>query len=202
MDNYRELIKNRKPDIRHVSDMKEVIYDKEWLKNAPDSELYYMYRKVKEENGLVNHITVVPSKMLGKEYVKTKGHYHSKDNYGEVYAVLEGQGLFLAQKKKHEPEIIEDVFFVEAKKGEYVAIPAGYGHVMINDSVDDLITIDWSSEDCKGVYDLFMEKQGACYYYTKSGWIKNENYKQVPELRSEKPLKSMPENLDFLYGKQ
>jgi len=200
MDNYKELIKNRKPDIRHVSDMKEVVYDKEWLKNAPDSELYYMYRKVKEENGLVNHITVMPSKMLGKEYVKTKGHYHTKPSYGEVYAVLEGQGLFLSQKEKN--GIIEDVFCVKAKKGEYVAIPPDYGHVMINDSSEELIAMDWSSEDCKGNYEPILEKKGACYYYIKSGWIKNENYEKTPELRFKEPLKSMPENLDFLYGKQ
>ena len=201
MENYKQLIENRKPDIRHLNDMKDVIYDKGWLEKSPNDKLYFMYRNVKEENGLVNHITIVPAKMLGKEYIKTKGHYHNKDNYGEIYRVLEGKGLFLAQKKKGEPGMIEDVFFIKAEKGEYVVIPSGYGHVMINDSSNDLITMDWSSEECKGVYDLFMERQGACYYYTKSGWIKNENYKQIPELRSEKSLESMPKNLDFLYGK-
>jgi oxalate decarboxylase/phosphoglucose isomerase-like protein (cupin superfamily) len=40
--------------------------------------------------------------------------------------------------------------------------------------------------------------QGACYYYTKNGWIKNENYKNVPPLRFEESLKSEPTNLDFL----
>jgi len=40
--------------------------------------------------------------------------------------------------------------------------------------------------------------QGACYFYTKSGWIKNKNYKFVPKIRFEKPLKEKPKNLDFL----
>jgi hypothetical protein len=45
---------------------------------------------------------------------------------------------------------------------------------------------------------------GACYYYIlqpgsgQATWIKNENYKSVPELRFEQPVKSVPENLDFL----
>jgi glucose-6-phosphate isomerase len=199
MEDYKRLIKNRKPDIRHLNDMKEVVYDKEWVKNAPNYDLYYMYRKVKEQNGLVNHITVVPPRMLGKEYVKTKGHYHTRKKYGEIYAVLEGRGVFLSQKEKN--GIIEDVFCVKAEKGEYVVIPPAYGHVMINDSSKDLITIDWSSEECRGDYSLITEKGGACYFYTKSGWIKNDNYEKVPELRFEKPKKTMPENLDFLYGK-
>lgn len=199
MENYKQLIKDRKPDIRHLNDMKEVVYDKEWLKTAPNSELYYMYRKVKEENGLVNHITVIPPRMLGEEYIKTKGHYHTEKEYGEIYAVLEGKGLFLSQKEKD--GIIEDVFYVKAEKGEYVMIPSGYGHVMINDSLRDLVTIDWSSEKCKGDYSLIVKRGGACYFYTKSGWIKNNNYKKVPDLRSEEPKESMPENLDFLYGK-
>jgi len=201
MEDYKQLIQNRTPDVRHLFDMKEVVYDKEWLKAAPNDELYFMYRKVNEDNGLVNHVTVVPAKMLGKEYIKTKGHYHSEDNYGEVYKVLQGKGIFLAQKKKDDPGIIEDVFYVKAEKGEYVVIPSGYGHVMINDSLGDLVTIDWSSEKCKGDYSLIVEKEGACYFYTKSGWMKNNNYKTVPELRSEEPKRLMPENLDFLYGK-
>jgi oxalate decarboxylase/phosphoglucose isomerase-like protein (cupin superfamily) len=40
--------------------------------------------------------------------------------------------------------------------------------------------------------------KGGCYYYTKSGWVKNKNYEKTPELRFEKPLKSIPKNIDFL----
>lgn len=198
MEDYKQLIKNRKPDIRHLLDMKEVIYDKQWLSTAPNDELYYMYRKVREENNLVNHITVIPPKMLGKEYIKTKGHYHSDKKYGELYRVLEGKGLFLLQSKNN--GAIEDVYYVEAEKGEYIPVLPGYGHIMINNSSENLVTIDWSVEQCKGIYEPILEKQGGCYYFTNSGWIKNENYKEVPELRSEEPLKSMPKNLNFLYG--
>ena len=69
-------LKNKKPDVRHLNDMKDVIYDKEWLKSASNLELYYMYRGVEEKDGLRYDITIIPSRMLGKEYVKTKGHEH------------------------------------------------------------------------------------------------------------------------------
>ena len=184
-----------KPDVRHLNDMKEVICDKEWLKTAGNPELYYMYRGLKEENDLKYNITVLPARMLGKEFVKTKGHVHI-GNYGETYTVLEGEAIYLMQKTKD--EIVEDVYAVKAKKGESVIIPPYYGHVTINPSGVDLKTGDWSSKNCKSDYSLFERLQGACYCYTKEGWVKNENYKNVPQIRFEKPLKSLPKDLSFL----
>ena len=197
-----------KPDVRHLNDMKEVIYDKEWLKTAGNPELYYMYRGLKEENDLKYNITVLPARMLGKEFVKTKGHVHI-GNYGEIYTVLEGEAIYLMQKTKPftffnkvkgKDEIVEDVYAVKAKKGESTIIPPGYGHVTINPSGVDLKTGDWSSKNCKSDYSLFEKLGGACYYHTKEGWIKNENYKNVPQIRFEKPSKSLPKDLSFLRG--
>lgn len=190
-------LKNIKPDVRHLDDIRDVIYDKEWLKTAPNLELYYMYRGLKEENSLKYNITVVPSKMLGQEFVKTKGHVHI-GNYGETYTVLEGKAIYLMQKTKG--NIVEDVYAVKAQKGESVIIPPLYGHTTINPSDQDLKTGDWSSKECKSDYTLFEKLEGACYYYTKKGWVKNEHYQSVPQMRFEKPLKSLPEDLSFLKG--
>jgi glucose-6-phosphate isomerase len=188
---------NLTPDVRKLSDMKNVIYDQEWLKTAPDSDIYYMYRNLKEDDGLKYNITVTMPKMLGQEFPKTKGHVHI-GNFKEIYIVLEGEAIYLMQKTNG--GVVEDVYAVKAKKGEAVIIPAGYGHVTINSSDIELKTGDWTSINCKSDYSLFEKMQGACYYYLKTGWVKNENYKSVPELRFEEPLKSIPENLDFLKG--
>lgn len=190
-------------EVRYLYDMKEVIYDKKWLKTAPNLELYYMHRGVKEKNGLRYDITVIPAIMLGEECNKTKGHEHV-GKYGEVYIVLEGEGIYLMQKQKE--DIIEDVYAVEAKKGEVVVIPPGYGHITINPWQKALKTANWMAKEVKSDYKPIQKMQGACYFYIlrpdsgQAGWIKNKNYKQVPKLRFEKPLKSMPKNLDFLRG--
>jgi len=185
-----------KPDIRFLKDMEKVLCDKEWFKTAPlDLELYYMYRSLEAKDGLRYDITVIPSQMLGKEFTKTKGHNHA-GNYGEVYIVLEGEGIYLMQKG--DGDKIEDVCAVRAKKGEIIAIPRGYGHVTINQSGKELKMANWVKEEDKGNFSLFEDMQGACYYYTNKGWIKNDNYKFVPPLRFEEPLKSMPSDLDFL----
>jgi glucose-6-phosphate isomerase len=184
------------PDVRHLDELRGLLYDKEWEKLSPNLELYYMYRMLKEDNGLRYDITIIPPKMLGSEFVKTKGHNHA-GFYGEVYMVLEGEGFYLFQKGDENE--IEDVCVTKAKKGDVIIIPAGYGHVTINPSdTEELKMANWVKKEDKGNFSLFEKMQGACYYYTKQGWIKNENYKSVPELRFEEPSKSVPENLNFL----
>ena len=42
------ILKN--PNIRFLYDIKKVVYDKKWLKTAPNLELYYMYRGLKKKN--------------------------------------------------------------------------------------------------------------------------------------------------------
>ena len=195
------------PDIRRLNDMREVLYDKDFEKNSPDIELYYMYRGVKEKNGLRYDITVIPPAFLGSEFVKTKGHYHI-GAYPELYMVLEGQALYLLQKRNAKGEV-EDVFSVCVKKGQCAVMPPFYGHVTINPSeTQDLKMANWISDNCKSDYSNFEKLQGACYYYVagpasakgsgEAQWIKNENYKSAPELRFEEPLKSIPQDLSFL----
>ena len=179
--------------------MREVLADQNFAKNSEDMDLYFMYRGVEKKGELRYDITVIPAKMLGDEFVKTKGHYHL-ENWQEVYTVLEGTAIYLMQKKNPNDETeIEDVYFVKTKKGETIIIPPKYGHITINPSkTEELKMANWVSENCKVDYSPFEKLQGACYYFTETGWVKNKNYKNIPEIREEQPLKSMPEDLSFL----
>jgi glucose-6-phosphate isomerase, archaeal len=180
------------PDIRRLHDMERPLYDKKWTKTALDYELYYMYRGVKEKDGLRYDVTVFPPLMLGKEFIKTKGHEHI-GNFGEIYIVLRGKAIFLAQKRINKK--IEDVFAVKAEKGQVILIPAGYGHITINPSKKILETGNWQKKECRSDYKPFDKMNGACYYYTNKGWVKNKLYKDIPVLRFVKPLNSLPKNL-------
>ena len=182
-------------EIRYLNDMKEVLYDQEWLKTAPNLKLYYMNRGVKEKNGLRYDITVIPPRMLGKEFIKTKGNRNS-NNFLEFYTVLQGEALFLMQKMKGKS--VKDVFAIKAKKGSWVIEPPGYAIITINSRRKTLKLGNWISPKNKNIYKEIEIMKGACYYYTTSGWIKNKNYKKFPKLRFEKPLKTVPKNLDFL----
>lgn len=191
-------LKSRRPDIRFLNGVKSVLYDQKWAKKAPNLELYYMYRGLKRENGLRYDITVIPPRLLGQEFAKTKGHEHLK-KYGELYIVLSGKAIYLMQKCQNNQ--VKDVYAVKAKKGDVVIVPPYYGHVTINPSEKETLkTANWLDERSQHVYDVVGKKQGLSYYYTKQGWIKNKKYAKIPKLRFKKPLKKLPKNLDFLHG--
>ena len=188
-------IKQIKPQIRYLNEMKSVLYDQKWAKTAPNLEVYYMYRGVKEKNGLRYDITVIPPRILGKEFIRTKGNRNSK-NFQELYIVLKGKAIFLMQKAKG--KIIENIVAVEAKKGECVIFPPKYAAIIINPFKKELKIANWISAKNKNIYEELEKMKGAGYFYTKRGWIKNKNYAKIPKLRIEKSLKSKPKNLDFL----
>lgn len=189
-------LKNLKPDIRCLKDMGNVLYDKEWQKTADlDLELYYMYRGLAEKDNFRYDITVIPSLMLGKEFNKTKGHQHL-GNYQEIYIVLKGEAIYLIQQAEN--DAIKDVFAVKAKAGDICLIPAGATHFTINPSDQELKMANWIDKNCQSDYNSIDNKQGACYFYTLNGWLKNQNYKNIPPLRFEEPQKSFPQELSFL----
>jgi glucose-6-phosphate isomerase len=182
---------------RKLKELKEVLLDSKVVQKEPETEIYYMIRGVSFFGDLRFDITIFPPKILGKEYVKTKGHFHL-GNFGELYQVLEGEGIFLLQKGK---KLVEDVYFVRAKKDEFVKIPPQYGHITINPTKKMLIVGNWIFDRVKSEYESFEKLKGACYFFTKDGWIKNKNYEFVPKLKEKPSLKRLPKNLDFLFGK-
>lgn len=193
-DNFN--LKDLSPDIRSVQAMGTVLYDKEWLKTADKNmALYYMYRGLKERQGYRFDITVLFSKMLGKEFNKTKGHKHN-NSYGEIYIVLEGQAIYLMQKENN--GIVEDVYAIKANKGDICVIPPHYAHFTINPGQKELKMANWVDKKCQSEYQGIQQKQGACYFYTINGWVKNPNYKTIPSLRFEEPRKTLPKQFSFL----
>ncbi|MFH0907104.1 MAG: glucose-6-phosphate isomerase family protein, partial [bacterium] len=198
-------LENIKPNIRHLTEMKDVLFNKEWTENTSDLELYYMYRDLSEneedkkeiiKQDLRYDITVIPNLMLGKEYNKTAGHDHplvpeTNLTYTEIYQVLQGQAIFLIQDS--EEDKIKNVFAIKAEKDDYVIIPPNYEHLIINASEQELKTANWISRNfSSNIYKPFRSKHGFCYYAIRKDseeidWIKNKNYTDIPELKFLEP---------------
>ena len=184
--------KRQDPDVRRLFEMKEVIFDKDWLARAEDYDLYYMYRDLYLSRadkdrllmlGLRYDITIIPPGMLGCEYIKTAGHYHpnvpeGRVTYPELYEVLEGEALYLLQNLDH-----SDVVVVYATAGDKVLVPPGYGHVTINRSNKTLKMSNFVDRNFSSLYEPYREKAGAAYFFTKDGWIKNKGYEHAGTLR-------------------
>jgi len=192
LDFYGDI---RDPDIRMLYDMDHVIFDQEWMKSVDNFELYYMYRDLyrneEEAEAIKSHdlrydITIIPPGRLGKEYIKTAGHYHpyvpgTGYSYTEVYQVLEGEATYLLQKEEHGE--ITDVMVYKVKEGGFVVIPPNYGHMTINASNKKLKMANWVCRDFESIYDEIRDMSGGAYYLLEDGFIPNPSYDSVPEIR-------------------
>jgi glucose-6-phosphate isomerase len=193
------------PDIRFRKDMLEVLYDRQG--GGPD-ELYYMYRgvcreedrKLLRERGLRYDVTVIRSGTIGREYIKTAGHYHplkpgTEATYPEVYEVLQGRAHYLLQTEPDEEGV--EALLVEAVAGDKVLIPPGYGHITINPGPGILIMSNWVAEGFSSVYGPIRELGGAAFFELASGgeddlFVPNPRYQPTPRF-STREVRSCPE---------
>ncbi len=189
-----------KPTVRMLFDMEDVLYDREWLAAANNCELYYMYRDLSlsrndglliKENGLRYDITIIPPRMLGREFVKTAGHYHPEvpgtdTTFPEIYEVLSGEANYIMQKWDN--SMIKDVVLIKAGQGDKVIIPPGYGHLTINASNKVLKMANWVARDFESIYLPIKEKGGGAYFFLQDGIVKNPGYDHVPEIRIREPI--------------
>lgn len=214
------LIEGRRREVRRLFDIKGLLYDKAYEERAENIDLYYMYRDLSKNSDhkkkigshhLRYDITIIPSNMLGLEYVKTAGHFHpnfpnSSLSYPEIYEVLEGKATYLMQK-----DDFSDVYVVEADCQDKVIIPPNYGHITINKEKERLVMANWVCSDFSSIYDPIEKMGGAGYFLTINGFVKNPNYKNHPPLRKEAvrcykeigiekeiPLYNLIERLDVL----
>ncbi|WP_088552807.1 glucose-6-phosphate isomerase family protein [Calderihabitans maritimus] len=194
---YQEDIYEPKPAVRRLIDAGEVLFQTVPLDDRP---LYYMYRGVhwrQDREKFLQHdirydITVILPGLIGQEYIKTVGHFHplkpqSSETYPEYYEVLSGEALYLLQKNNRRGEV-EEVLVVEAKKGDKVYIPPGYGHITINPGNEPLVMANLVEANFSSIYEPFAAKRGAAYYYIQNEkgqgeFVKNPYYQNSVALR-------------------
>lgn len=182
------------PAIRTIQEMKEVLLDKDV---SFPKELYFMYRGMSflkdqpriEKNNLRYDVTLIRPALLGKEYMKTAGHYHP-GLFPELYEVLNGEAWCLLQKyDSQDCQRISDVILVAAKRGEKIVCLPGYGHILINPNPDEvLVTANWVSSRFNSDYSLYQKAGGACYFFEKinnqTKISKNKFFKEIPAMRN------------------
>ncbi len=181
------------PAVRDIHQMQEVLLDQSLV--AP-RELYYMYRDVHlandepllKKNNLRYDVTCIKPDRLGRELMKTAGHYHP-GSFGELYEVLLGRALCMLQKPNPQDyTIIEDVILVEARAGQKIVIPPGYGHILVNPGPGWLVTSNWVSSRFASEYDLYKKAKGAAYFLTvdatgRTEYLKNPFFKKLAPIR-------------------
>lgn len=191
---FENSLPKASPAIRTIEEMKEVLLDKTIIQ---PKELYFMYRDVfipedvpeMKKNNLRYDITVIRPGLLGKEYMKTAGHYHP-GLFPELYEVLNGRAWCLLQKYDLKDfQIITDVILVKAEAGEKIVCLPGYGHILINpDEKDALVTANWVSSRFSSDYSLYKKAGGAAYFFEnengKASISKNKFFKSIAPIKN------------------
>ena len=199
------------PNVREFSAMKSYLKDPSstfWNKGA-----YYMYRDIAKpedrdaitKSGVQYDITVVLPGLMGDEFSKTIGHYHSfkpgtQVRYPEIYEVIYGRAVFIFQSATPDLEQLQQAYAIRMERGEKVLVPPGFGHVLVNPTDDVVITSNWQPSANVSDYSSYEKHNGAAYYVmqskhlgsggktsTQSSFVPNLNYKTLPKLVEARP---------------
>jgi len=206
--------KEKKGDVRELREILPLVFEKgRWVNELPqDKPLYFMFRDVSKESdkdflkekAVRFDITIIPAFKLGKEFVKTYGHYHpiipgKNISYPEIYEIISGKCMFILQRADESGNII-DAFLVECEEGDKIIIPPNYGHVMVNTGYKTLITSNLVSSRFKSIYEPYREKRGAAFYvlseFMNVKIVKNQAYDNVPDPVVLKPSEKVLEILN------
>lgn len=175
-----------RPAVRYLEDMEEVLYAGDGgLGGELDSsgarrrELYFMFRDLHlpehralfRKAGIRYDITVLVPGTMGREYVKTAGHYHplkpgTAYTYPEIYEVLYGEAHYLLQKPVNfdrPADGLQEIIIVAAGPGDKVLVPSGFGHITINPGADFLVMSNLVADNFDSIYEPLREMGGAGY---------------------------------------
>ena len=130
LDNYNSRIERR------LMDMADFFSDKEMVGALSDKNplIYTVYEMTApEEPGQLSYATTIlyPGK-VGDEYYMTKGHFHSKENTGEIYFGISGRGLLIMQKDG----LIETT---RMEEGIVAYVPPGWAHRSVNTGSENFV---------------------------------------------------------------
>lgn len=171
---------------RSLEDLRPVLLDPE----CPGPEVVYTVTSDFDPSGAWKNKTEIAPGLLGREFLKTFGHYHGK-HVDEIYAGVSGQGILLLQKKvvrdgRWVDDEVSEVLLVTARQGDRLTIKPEYGHSWSNTGSGPLLLFDnWASGHQEEDYRYIRKLHGMTYYLTKEGNdvvpVPNPNYKNLPK---------------------
>lgn len=120
------------------------------------------------------NLFVLDSKFVGREFNKTTSFsvdYNGKSK-AALFEVLSGDGFFILE----DLDDVREIKVISVSKGSYVYIPAGCVFTMINSSVDkEFVCLSLIGKNTRFKTNVLASLCGAGVFYTKSGFIRNQN---------------------------
>ncbi|EMF0090960.1 glucose-6-phosphate isomerase [Enterococcus hirae] len=138
-----------------------------------------------QQKGLLYGIVEYAAGKLGNEPIKSQGHRHAISKIShmstpEVFEILEGQALIYMQENLEKNA--GKCYAVEARKGDIVIVPPGWGHCTINASTELTMCFGaWCVRDYAFDYTVLKKQQGFAFvpifdHRNNLVWKKNDHY--------------------------
>ena len=188
---------------RELDDLRPVLLDAD--ADGPEV-IYWMYRDcgrledaaLGAAHSLRYDLTAFRAVTLGREFMKTSGHYHPqipgrREAYPEVYEVLYGEALYVMQAVDDPAAspvetVVEDVIMCRVSAGQKIIMPAGYGHATVNTQDKPLLVSNWVSNRFSSFYGPVEDTRGFAWDVVddggEPGYVTNANYRRgIPPVR-------------------
>ena len=147
--------------VRRVKDMKECFMD---CPDDPETEIYRVVSPAEEEpSDMTFALTVIKPGKIGSEFHMTKGHFHKRQDAGEVYIGMAGEGWLLLQDR------LGTVTRLEISGGEVAYVPPAVAHRAVNTGRGDLVFLAVYSPDAGHDYDSIVRRGFAKRAVEKDG---------------------------------
>jgi glucose-6-phosphate isomerase len=184
--------------VRRKSQMQAVLMEPDAI--GDEVELYYnftlanagSYAEVFRRYNLTFACVLLPPMKIGREYVKTHGHYHPKMpgsslSYPEVYTHYYGRlYLLLHRRIGDDPARLDDCALYEMQPGRSIMVPPGYLHVLINPADEPALMAGLYCKDSYPQYEPVVQMRGAAFYLVNGNGseqlTQNRRYQVCPPL--------------------
>ena len=187
-------------EVNTLKDMRKVLVQKDLLAPRVLGVTYKGLCNLKDENKISERnlrydCRVIRSSRLGVEFMKTIGCL-PRGGGVKLYEVLTGEAWYILQKHNNkDTRIIEEVILLKAKAQDKVVIPPGYGYVIINIGLKDLVICRWVSGELKCGDEPYEISQGAAYFVMEDNWgarfTVNPYYNAVPNMSIAHPAENL-----------
>ena len=132
--------------------------------------------------GLRYGMTVLRPGCLGREWVKTAGHYRSPASV-EMMEIVLGSGIVLVQTPAPDGGL-EQVTCVKLQSRSVVVIPPRSARVLVNTGTGNLAVGHVASGTVRAEHEELARHRGAAYYLGPDGARPNPHYLDLPPLRT------------------
>ncbi|MBD3281068.1 hypothetical protein GF389_06170 [Candidatus Dojkabacteria bacterium] len=152
-----------------------------------DSEIF-------DSEKLHYEVIVLPSGLLGIEYIKSHVYYSPKEK-GKTSSVVEclyGILTIIVQKNKPKDEYdfetsVEEGMMIKLRKGEKIEIPTGYFYTFINTRNTPVIFSRTYKNKAVVDYTMLQNEKGLAYFAIRKNAraevVYNPKYKYIPRLK-------------------